>query len=135
MKTDRSSLFWGTIIGTAPVLAIVVVETKFPNFRLPFTSEQAEMSLVSLFFFAILIAAYRKLWKAVSFWALLLALLGAHVTLYWFFVAKVTEEFGGFRMDILYGVVSGVEFAVFAIIVARLYHRGPQIPSWLSGAR
>jgi hypothetical protein len=127
MKTDRAALLWGTIIAVALVAAIIVVTSKFPNFRVPFTDTQAETSLVSAGVFGILVASYRKLWKSIGFWMLLLAFLGAHVALYWFFLLKVTEEVGGFRMDILYGFISGVEFAVFAVIVARLYHRGPDV--------
>ena len=131
MKTDRAALLWGTIIAVALVAAIIVVPSKFPNFRVQFTDTQAESSLVSAGLFGILVASYRKLWKSIGFWVLLLAFLGAHVALYWFLIANVTEDFGGFRLDILYGAISGVEFAVFAVIVARVYHRGPEVPSWI----
>lgn len=131
MKTDRAALLWGTIIAVALVAAIIVVTSKFPNFRVPFTDTQAETSLVSAGLFGILVASYRKLWKSIGFWVLLLIFLAAHVAFYWFFATKVTEQFGGFRLDILYGAISGVEFAVFAVIMARLYHRGPEVPSWI----
>jgi hypothetical protein len=128
MKIDRAALIWGTVIGVALVAAIIVVTFKFPNFRVPFTDTQAEMSLMSFSLFGILIASYRKLWKIAGLWVLLLALLAAHVALYWFLVTRATVQFRGFRMDILY---SGVEFAAFALIVARLYHQGPEVPSWI----
>lgn len=131
MKADRVSLLCGAIIGAALVAAIMVLPSEFSDLRVPFTDMQAEMFLVSAAFFGILIAAYRKLWKTIGFWILLLVLLGAHVALYWFFIQKVAEEFGGFRMDIFYGVISGVEFAVFALIMAGLYRRGPEVPSWI----
>jgi hypothetical protein len=130
MKTDRKALLWGTIIGVVLVAAIMVIPSEYPHFHLPFTDAQAEMFLVSALLIALLIASYRKLWKTPGFWALLLAFLGAHVALYWLVVAKVTEEVRGFRMDVLYGVITGVEFLVFALIVARLYHRGPDTSSF-----
>jgi hypothetical protein len=125
MKTDRTALLWGTVIGVSLVAATLVLALEFPHFRMPFSGRQAKNFLVSAAFFGMLIAAYRRLWKIPGFWALLFAFLGAHVTFYWLFVAKVTEEVSGLRMDVLYGVISGVEFVIFALIVARLYHRGP----------
>jgi hypothetical protein len=130
MKTDRKALFWGTVIAIGIVGAGVVQAFEFPNFRLPFTGRQAEMFLVSALLIALLIASYRKLWKTPGFWVLLLAFLGAHIGFYWVVVAKITEQTRGFRMDILYGAITGAECLVFALIVARLYHRGPDTSSF-----
>jgi hypothetical protein len=130
MKTDRKALLWGTIVGVGLVAAMLVLAFEFPNFRMPFTGRQAEMFLVSALLIALLIASYRKLWKTPGFWALLLAFLGAHIALYWLVVAKITEEVRGLRMDVLYGVITGIEVLVFALLVARLYHRGPDISSF-----
>jgi hypothetical protein len=127
MKTDRKALLWGTIIGVGLVATTLVLAIDFPNFRMPLTGRQANLFLVSAGFFGILIAAYKKLWKIPGFWALLFVFLGAHIIFYWFLVAKITEEVSGFQMDAFYGVISAVEFVVFALIVARLYHRGPDV--------
>jgi hypothetical protein len=125
MKTDRTALFWGTIIGVSLVAVSSVLAFEFPHFRMPLTSTERETLLVSGFFFGILVAAYRKLWKAQGFWALLLAFLGVHTALYWLFIEGVAERLGGLRKDVFYGTVSGIEFVILALIVARLYHRGP----------
>jgi hypothetical protein len=125
MKTDRASLLWGTIIAIALIAAIMVIPSEFPKVRLPASDSQSEMFLVSAGIFGILIASYRKLWKRLGFWGLLLALLGAHIALYWLLAAKVVHEIGGIQKDILYGAISGAEFVVFSVAVAILYHRGP----------
>jgi hypothetical protein len=125
MKTERTALLWGTIIGVSLVAVSSVLAFKFPHFRMPLTSTVREAFLVSGFFFGIVVAAYRKLWKAPGFWALLLAFLGAHTALYWLFIVGLAESYGGLRKDVFYGSVSGIEFVTFAFIVARLYHRGP----------
>jgi hypothetical protein len=130
MKGDNKALLWGTIIGVGLVAAMLMLAFDFPHFQMPFTGRQADIFLVSAGFFGILVAAYRKLWKSIGFWVLLLAFLGAHIALYWWIVAKITGEVRGFRMDVLYGVIAGVEFLVFALIVARLYHRGPDTGSF-----
>ena len=80
--------------------------------------------------FALLIASYRKLSKTPGFWALLLVFLGAHTAFYWLFIAKIVEENGGLRMDARYGVIGGVEFVIFALIVLRLFHRTPDTRSF-----
>jgi hypothetical protein len=125
MKTDRTALLGGTIIGISLVAVSSVLAIKFPHFRMPLSSTEREALLVSGFFFGIVVAAYRKLWKARGFWALLFAFLGAHAALYWLFIVELAESYGGLRKDVFYGSVSGIEFVIFAFIVARLYHRGP----------
>ncbi len=125
MKTDRTALLWGTVIGVSLVAVLSVLAFKFPRFRMPLTSTEWDTLLVSGFVFGVLVAAYRKLWKARGFWALLLAFLGAHTALYWLLIEEVAESLGGVRKDAFYGTVSGIEFLIFALIVARLYHRSP----------
>jgi len=127
MKTDRTALLWGTVIGVSLVAVIFVLAFEFPHFHMPLTSTEWDTLLVSGFFFGILVAAYRKLWKVPGFWALLLAFLGVHTALYWLLIEEVAEGLGGLRKDAFYGTVSGIEFVIFALIVARLYHRGPNI--------
>jgi hypothetical protein len=130
MKTDGKALLWGTVVGVSLVGWVLVQAFEFPHFRMPFTGRQADTFLVSAGLFGMLIAAYRKLWKAPGFWALLLVFLGAHIALDWLLIAKIAESLGGLRSDVFYGVVSGVEFVIFALIVARLYHRGPDTRSF-----
>jgi hypothetical protein len=129
MKTDLKALLWGTVIGVGLVVAIVVQAFDFPHFRVPLTSRQVDGSLYTAFLFALLIASYKKLWKAPGFWALLVGSLGVHITFYWLVVAKIAEEVRGLQMDVLYGALGGMEFVVFALIVALLYHRGPDTRS------
>jgi hypothetical protein len=112
--------------GTSDSL-LFIEKTEYPHFRMPLTSTEREAFLVRGFFFGIVVAAYRKLWKAPGFWALLLAFLGVHTALYWLFIVGAAESFGGLRKDVFYGTVSGIEFVTFALIIARLYHRGPNI--------
>ena len=45
MKTDRTAVLWGTIIGITIVIVAVVVGFKFPYMRLPFTEWQQEALL------------------------------------------------------------------------------------------
>lgn len=130
MKTDRTALLWGTIVGFGIVAAILVQAFEFPNFRLPFSMKYGAAFVSSAMLFALLIASYRKLWKALGFWALLLIFLGAHTAIFWLFIAKIAEENSGLRMDTLYGVIGGVEFGIFALIVLRLFHRSPDTRSF-----
>ena len=127
MKADRAALLWGMVIAVAFVTVTVVVVFKFPNLRLPLTVRHGAAVVASAALFLLLIASYRKLWKRPGFWALLVVFLGA----YWLVVVYMAERFGGLRMDVLYGVTGAVEVAVFGVIMARLYHQGPQVPSWI----
>jgi hypothetical protein len=130
MKTDRTALLWGTIVGVGIVAVILVQAFEFPNFRLPFSTKYGAAFVSSAMLFGLLIASYRKLWKTPGFWALLLVFLGAHTALYWLFLAKMVEENSGLRMDARYGAIGGVEFAIFALIVLRLFHRSPDTRSF-----
>ena len=38
-------------------------------------------------------------------------------------------------MAALSGIVGTWDFAIFAAIIARFYHRGPDVPQWLRPAR
>ncbi len=126
MKTDRAALFWGTVIAVAFVTVTIVLAFKFPDFRLPFTIRHGDTIITIAAVFLLLTASYRKLWKRPGFWGLLLVFLGA----YWLIGVYVVEQFLGIRMDVLYGVIAGAEGAVFALIMARVYHRGPDISSF-----
>ena len=127
MKTDRAALLWGTVIAVAFVTVTVVLVFKFPSFRLPFTVRYGEAVVASVIFSFLFIASYRKLWKRLGFWALLIAFGVAN----WLIAAYLAGAFGGLRMDVLYGIMGGGEFAVFALIMAWLYHQGPEVPSWI----
>ena len=130
MKTDRTALLWGTVIGVTLVVATCALAFEFPHFQMPFTSTEWDTFLVSCFLFGLLIAAYRKLWKTLGFWALLVAFLGAHISLYSLLMEKAAETSNGLRRYVLYGAVSEVEFFIFAVIIARLCHRGPDSRSF-----
>jgi len=127
MNTDRAALLWGTVIAVAFVAVTMVLVFRFPNFHLPFALRHGAAIVASAALLLLLIASYRKLWKRPGFWALLFAFLGA----YWLVVVYMAAEFGGLRMDVLYGVTAAVEVAVFGLIMARLYHQGPEVPSWI----
>jgi len=129
MKTDRKALLWGTIIGVVFVAAAMVKAFEFPHSRMPFTVKDEVAFVETGVIFGLLIAAYRKLWRTAGFWALLFAFLGAHIALYWVLVASMAEAFGGLRLIGFFAFVSTMEFFVFAIIVARLYHRAPDLSS------
>lgn len=130
MKTDLKALLWGTVVGVGLVVVIVVQAFDFPHFRVPLTWSRVDAFVYSAFLFALLIASYRKLWKTPGFWALLVGSLGVHIAFYWLVIAKIAEEVRGLQMDVLYGVLGGVEFVVFGLIVALLYHRGPDTRSF-----
>lgn len=130
MKTDRAALLWGTVSAVAFVATTVFVVFEFPSFRLPFATKHGAATVASAALFVVLVASYRKLWKRPGFWGLLAVFLG----IYWLVVVHMAEQLGGLRMDVLYGATGAVEFAVFVVIVARLYHRGPEVPSWLDSA-
>jgi len=118
-------MVWGILIGVALVGATLAQAFEFPDFRMPFTLKHADTLLVSAFLFGIVVSAYRKLWKFPSFWALLVALLGAHVALYGLFIQKIADSLGGISLDAFYGIASGCEIVIFALLVACVYHRGP----------
>lgn len=127
MKTDRAALLWGTVIAVAFVTVTMILVFKFPNFRLPFTVSHGAAIVASAALVLLLVASYRKLWKHPGFWALLVAFLGV----YWLVVVYMAERFGGLRMDVLYGLTGAVEVAIFGALMARLYHQGPEVPSWI----
>jgi hypothetical protein len=125
MKSDSKALTWGIVVGVGLAIVVWVLAVKFPNLHIPFSGKQVDTFLVSAFLFGVVIAGYRPLWKFPGFWGLLLVFFAGHVALYRLVVMNIIEHIGGFRLNILYGVVSAMEFVVFAVIVARLYHRGP----------
>lgn len=127
MKTDRAALLWGTIIGTVLVTLIMVFAFKFPNFQVPFRAAQGEAVAESVFFSFLFAASYRKLWKRAGFWTLLLVF----GVVNWLIALHIAGQFGGIRMDLLYGIVGGGEFAILALIMVRLYRQGPEVPSWM----
>ena len=63
MKTDRTALLWGTIVGVGIASVILVQAFEFPNFRLPFSTKYGAAFVSSAMLFGLLIASYRKLWK------------------------------------------------------------------------
>jgi hypothetical protein len=130
MKTDRTAMMWGTLIGVALVTAMVVSAFDFPNFRLPFSGVEIEIFLVTALIFGMLIASYRKLWKIFGFWVLLVGFFAAHIVFCWLVVTRIAAETRGFRMDVTYGVLGGVEGGIFALIVLRVFHRGPDTRSF-----
>ncbi|MGH9737167.1 MAG: hypothetical protein ACRD4X_01080 [Candidatus Acidiferrales bacterium] len=127
MKTDRAALLWGMVIAVGFITVTMVLVFRFPNFRLPFIARYGEAMVASGIFSFLFVASYRKLWKRFGFWALLIAFGVAN----WLIAVYIAGAFGGLRMDVLYGVVGGGEFAVFALIMAWLYHQGPEVPSWM----
>lgn len=126
MKTDRTALLWGTVIAVSFVVVTMVVVFKFPDFRLPFAVKHGAAITASVALFFILTASYRKLWKHPGYWVLLCVFIG----MYWFVVVYAGEMFVGIRMDVLYGITGAVEAAIFGLIMARVYHRGPDISSF-----
>lgn len=127
VKLLRSSVLWGTAVAVAFVAVTMVLVFKFPNFRLPFSFKHGAAILASAALSLLLIASYRKLWKRLGFWALLFAFLGA----YWLVVVYLAGQFGGLRMDAVYGITAAIEVALFGNAMARLYHQGPEVPSWI----
>lgn len=75
------------------------------------------------------VRAYRALWKRPAFWLLLIAFLPAYVSLWWFFILKLTEAASLLQESAVYAVAGGAEVFVFALIVFWLYHRGPDTSS------
>jgi len=127
MKTDRAALLWGTLIAVVFIAAVIVQPTEFPGLRLPFSVKHGEAFVAGGAFFFFLVASYRKLWKRAGFWVLLLAFLAV----YWVAAVKIGENALGVRAAALYGVTAAAEGAVFGLLVARFYRRGPEVPSWL----
>ena len=126
MREHLISAF-GAAIAVAFVTVTMVLVFKFPNFRLPFSVRHGAASGASAALAFLLVASYRKLWKRPGFWALLSVFLGAS----WLVAVYMAEAFGGVRMDVLYGVTGATEVAIFAVIMARLYHQGPEVPPWI----
>ena len=109
------------------VATTMIAVFNFTDFRLPFAGGHGTAFVASAALALLLAVSYRKLWSRVGFWALLVAFVG----IYWAVVVRVAEGVGGVRMDVLCGITGAVEVAVFALIIARCYHQGPDTPSWL----
>jgi len=127
MKISRVALLWRIVVGIVFVATTMIVVFNFTDFRLPFAVRHGAAFVASGALALLLAASYRKLWNRVRFWGLLVAFVG----IYWAVVVRIAEEVGGPRMDVLYGITGAVEVAVFALIMARCYHQGPDMPSWL----
>lgn len=126
MKTDRAALLWGTVIAITFVVATVIVVFKFPHYRLPFSGQWVELGLVSVLLLAGLTHVYQVLWKRISFWLLLLALLALHITLFTFVVFRFTENVSVLRESAAYVIAIGAEVLIFGLAIARIYHVGPK---------
>jgi hypothetical protein len=130
MKTDRTALFWGTVIGLGFVVGVVVKVFDFPHVRMPFPfpflwSHGLVVAVDAVVLWA-LVASYRKLWHKPGFWALVLAFLAANTL----FFGYLAEQIRGPQRFLVYGAIGGGEFFIFAAIVLRLYHMGPNTRSW-----
>jgi hypothetical protein len=130
MRADRKALLWGTVIGLAFVVGVVVKVFEFPHaripFPLPFLWSHALVVAMDALALWVLPASYRKLWGKPGFWALVLAFLAANTLFFGYFA----EQIGGPQRFLIYGAVGGGEFFTFAVIVLRLYHMGPDTRSW-----
>jgi hypothetical protein len=128
VKTDSKTLAWGTIIAIILVAGVSLKVTKFPTFRLPFSSESIRFGLVSFTFLAILVFGYRSLWGNRGFWLLLCAVLMVHVAAYSLFWSQL--DMVPVQADMFYGFIGGIEFIGFALLILKIYHIGPNI-KWL----
>ena len=80
-------------------------------------------------FFVVLAASYRKLWRHIEFWALVLAFILAYCLI----ISNVAMR--GIQLAIICGLVGSASFTVLASIIAVRYHRGPNPPRWLGPVR
>ncbi|HET7212444.1 MAG TPA: hypothetical protein VFL79_02550 [Terriglobia bacterium] len=130
MKTDRTALFWGTVIGFGFVVGVVVKVFEFPHARMPFPfpflSSHGLVIAVDAVVAWALVASYRKLWGKPGFWALVLAFLAANSL----FFGYLAEQIAGPQRFLIYGAIGGGEFCIFAVIVLRLYRIGPDTRAW-----
>jgi hypothetical protein len=130
VRTDRAALAWGTVIGVGFVAAVVVKVFEFPHARMPFPFvflwNHGLVVAVDAVVLWVLVASYRKLWGRSGFWALVLAFLAANTLFFGWFA----EQIAGPQRFLIYGAVGGGEFFAFALVVLRLYHRGPDVSSW-----
>jgi hypothetical protein len=127
MRADGKELLWGSIIGICLAAGAWVLAAKFPNLNFPFTSVQVDMCLEGAFIFGIVIAGYRALWKYPGFWGFLILFLAGHIALYKFLIVKIAGNAAGLRLYGIYGCLGAIEFAAFAVVMLRVYHRGPDI--------
>ncbi len=96
-----------------------------------FAVKHGDIVFATGIFFVAMLASYRKLWKHVEFWTLLVLFTGG----YWLIILNFADGFRGIQMALLCGIVGSVAVSLFAGIIAVLYHRGPQPPRWLRPAR
>lgn len=96
-----------------------------------FAVEHGNTFFATAFLFVMLLACYRRLWKSIGFWMLLVACVGG----YGLVILSVADGFRGIQMAVLCGVVASGFGSVFVGIIAVRYHRGPQPPRWLRPAR
>ena len=128
MKTDSKTLAWGTIIAIILVAGVSLKVTKFPTFRLPFSSESIRFGLVSVTFLAILVFGYRSLWVRRGFWILVCTVLAVHVAAYTLFWSQLVMA--PVQADMFYGFIGGIEFLSFALLIYKIYRVRPKT-EWL----
>lgn len=126
MKTDRTALIWGTIIGVGIVVAIMVLPSEFVGIHVRLAKWEQDALMTGPTLCGLLIASYRALWKKLCFWVLLLGIVGANTLFYRLFADAVV----GPQRFAVYGIAGGMEFLGFALVVFRLYRRGPDTRSW-----
>ena len=110
------------LFGIVSVLAI-----KFPNVHVAVAREWIDLALVTALLTAVLISAYRKLLRRPGYWLVLGIFLIAHLGSYTFFFRAFPQEFSPIQTDIVFGIVSGVEFICFVIAILKIYHVGPNL--------
>jgi hypothetical protein len=127
---DRKAAVWGAAIALAIVAFGIVRAFEFPSASLPVSLRHGAAIVASAALFLLVVASYRKLWRIRGFWGWLVALAALHWLLYWSFLVRAAEGFGGLQMCFAYGAAGAVEFAAFAIVMVRRYHRLPDTRSF-----
>jgi hypothetical protein len=131
VKSQSKTLIWGTTIALGIIGFEWVWTTRFSGADIHLSDESIRFGLVTVTLAAILIAAYRRLLRKLGYWLLLGALLCAHVCIYLVVASSLFRGLGPIRADATFGIIAGVEFVAFALMIAKIYGVGPNI-RWLS---
>jgi len=125
VKSGSRTVIWGTLIALSLVGLEWLSAVRFPDLHFPHGRDGLDFVLVTATLIFILMMMYRSLFNRLGYWLILGALLVAHIAIYASFFLRSAQGFSPARADMLYGAVGGLEVIVFALVMAKVYRKGP----------
>jgi len=130
MKPESKTLLWGTAVAIVLVVAQRLLATKFPNLTLQIEFQPLKFYFLTAMLLTGLLLAYRRLFSRIGYWLLLCAFIVLHVGVYVLYFSDLIKHVAPIEGDMLYGLLVGIEFVGFALVIATVYRTGPNI-KWL----